>query len=187
MATLRNKRKLAVLNKENCEEHPRRNLAQKSNVPRSQGDYITQVFEEVEGRVTKKLSQEFSMTENRKLDALARLDNFLMYPLIECHSGTARETSQNAFSTNQGSNEDDSHSDPNPEAGTFANQTMRNSGQEDQRDIVHSFSHRLYQTREISPLFRFVFFILFLIFTCINLINMTLDFHTEIQKGWLVC
>ena len=52
MATL-NKRKLAALNKENCEEHPRSNLATNSNVPRSQEDYITQVFEEIERRVTK--------------------------------------------------------------------------------------------------------------------------------------
>ena len=52
MAT-RNKRKLAALNKENCEEHPRSNLAQNSNFPRSQEDYITQVSEEIEGRVTK--------------------------------------------------------------------------------------------------------------------------------------
>ena len=54
MAT-RNKRKLAALNKENCEEHPRSNLAEKSNVPRSQQDDITQVSEEIEGRITKKL------------------------------------------------------------------------------------------------------------------------------------
>ena len=64
MAT-RNKRKLATLNRENCEEHPSTNLAQNSNFPRSQEDYITQVSEEIEGRVTKKLSQEFSRTENR--------------------------------------------------------------------------------------------------------------------------
>ena len=56
MATLRNKRKLAALNKENCEEHPRSSLTQNSDVPRSQEDYITQVSEEIEGRVTKKLS-----------------------------------------------------------------------------------------------------------------------------------
>ena len=60
MATLRNKKKLAALNKENCEEHPRNNMAQNSNVPRSQEGYITQISEEIEGRVTKKLSQEFS-------------------------------------------------------------------------------------------------------------------------------
>ena len=52
MAT-RNKRKLAALNEENCEEHPRVNLAQISNVPISQEDYITQVSEEIERRVTK--------------------------------------------------------------------------------------------------------------------------------------
>ena len=55
MATLRNKRKLAAVTKENCEEHPRSNLAQNSIVPRSQEDYKTQVSEEIQGRVTKKL------------------------------------------------------------------------------------------------------------------------------------
>ena len=103
MAT-RNKRKLAALNKENCEEHPRSNLASNSNVPRSQEDYITQVSEEIEGRVTKRLSQEFSRTENRILGALARLDDFLMNPLLQGHSGTTPETSRNVFSINQGAN-----------------------------------------------------------------------------------
>ena len=56
MAT-RNKRKLAVLKRENCEKHLRSNLAQNSNVPRSQEDYITQVSEKIEGRVTKRLSK----------------------------------------------------------------------------------------------------------------------------------
>ena len=81
MGILRKKRKLAALNKEYCEELHRRNLAQNSNVPRSQEDYITQVSEEIEGRVTKKLSQEFSGRENRILGALARLDDFLFNPL----------------------------------------------------------------------------------------------------------
>ena len=83
MATLRNKRKLAGLNKENCEELPRRYLAQNSNVPRSKEDYISQVSEEIEGRVTKNLSQEFSGTENRVLGTLSRLDDFLLNPLFQ--------------------------------------------------------------------------------------------------------
>ena len=116
MAT-RNKRKLAALNKENYEEHPRSNLASTSNVSRSQEDYVTQVSEEIGGRVTKKLSQEFSRTESRILGALARLDDFLMNPLLQGHSGTTPETSRNVFSINQGANEDDSQSDPHPEAG----------------------------------------------------------------------
>ena len=134
MAT-RNKRKLAALNKEKCEEHPRSNLAQKSIVPRSQEDYTSQVFEEIEGRVTKRLSKEFSRTENRILAALARLDDFLMNPLFQGHSGTTPETSRNAFSRNEGSKEDDPRGDPHPEAGIFGNQTMQNSGQGDKRDI----------------------------------------------------
>ena len=51
--TTRNKKKLAALKKENCEERPRSNLAKTSNAPRSQEDYITQVSKEIEGRVTK--------------------------------------------------------------------------------------------------------------------------------------
>ena len=100
MAT-RNKRKLAELIRENCEEHARSNLAQTSKVPRSQEDYITQVSEETEGRVTKMLSQEFSRTQNCILRALARLDDFLMNPLIQGHSGTAPETARNAFIMNK--------------------------------------------------------------------------------------
>ena len=137
MANLRNKRKLAVLNKENCEEPLRSKLAQNSNAPRSQEDYITQVSEEIEGRVTKKFSQEFSRTESRILGTLARLDDFLMNPLIQGHSGTATETSRNVFSTSQGPNEDDSQTDPHPEAGIFHNQTTQNSGPEDGHDINH--------------------------------------------------
>ena len=113
--TTRNKRKLAALNKENYEEHPRSNLAQNSSAPRSQEDYITQVSEEIEGRVTKKLSREFSRTENRILGALARLDDFLMNPLLPGRSGTTPEPSRNALNTSQGTNEDDSQKDPHPE------------------------------------------------------------------------
>ena len=136
MATLRNKRKLAALNKENYEERPRRNLAQNSNVSRSQEDYITQISDEIEGRVTKTLSQEFSRTENRILDALASLDDFLMNPLIQGYSGTTPETSRNAFSVKQGTNEDNSQSDPHPEAGLFHNQTTRSYDPEDGHDMI---------------------------------------------------
>ena len=133
MAT-QNNRKLAALNKENCEEHPRSNLAQNSNVPGSQEDYITQVSEEYEGRVTKRLSKEFSRTENRILGALARLDDFLMNPLLQGHSGATPEPSRNALSTSQGTNEDDSQKDPHPEAGLFHSHMTQNSGPEEGHD-----------------------------------------------------
>ena len=131
MAT-RNKKKLAALSKENCEEHPRSNLAQNSYVPRSQEDYISQIFGGIEGRISKKLSKEFSRTENRILGALARLEDFLMHPLLQGHSGTATEASRNALSASHGTNEDDHH----PEAGFFHSQMMQNSGPEDGHDMV---------------------------------------------------
>ena len=59
-----------------------------------------------------------------------------MNPLIQGKSGTTPVMSRNAFSTNQGTKEDDFQSDPHPEAGIFGNQTMRKSGRKDRRDMV---------------------------------------------------
>ena len=77
MATLRNRRKLAALKKENCDEDSKSNQARNRNVPRSQEDDTSQVSEEIEDRVTTKLSQEFSRSKNRILGALSRLDEIL--------------------------------------------------------------------------------------------------------------
>ena len=111
-------------------------MAQNSSAPRSQEDYITQVSEETEGRVIKRLSNEFSRTENRILGTLARLDDFLMNPLLPGHSGTTPEPSRNALNTSQGTNEDDSQNDPRPEAGLFHGQIAQNSGPEERHDMV---------------------------------------------------
>ena len=142
--TTRNKRKLAALNKENCEENPRSNMAQNSAAPSSQEDYITQVSEEIEGRVTKRLSKEFSRTENRILGALARLDDFFMNPLLPGHSGTTTEPTRNTLHNNQGTNEDGSQNDPHPEAGSFHGQTTRNVSRENDHDrSLYYFSRSL--------------------------------------------
>ena len=132
--TTRNKRKLAALNRENCEEHPRSNLAQNSSAPRLQEDYITQVSEEIGGRVTKRLSKEFSRTENRILGALARLDDFLMNPLLPGYSGATPEPTRSALGNCQGTNEDDSQNDPHPEAGPSHGQPPRNAGPGEDHD-----------------------------------------------------
>ena len=131
---MRSKRKLASPNKENCERHPRGNLAQNSNVQRSQGDCITQASEEIEVIVGKKLSQKFSRSESHILAALSRLDDFFLNQLIQGHSGTAPETSRNTLHTNQGTNEEDSRSDPHPEAGVSQSQSTLNSGPDDLYD-----------------------------------------------------
>ena len=130
MATLRNKRKLVAVTRETQEEHPRNGQSRNTSVSRINEEYITQVFEEIEGKVTKKLSQEFSWTESRILGALSELDGFLLNPQIRTHSGTVPGTFRNTNVENQGTNEDNSQSDPHPEAGIFRRQTTQNSGPE---------------------------------------------------------
>ena len=53
-----------------------------------------------------------------------------MNPLVQGHSGTTPETSRNVFSINQGANEDDSQSDPHPEA------VLLTSGREYRHDMA---------------------------------------------------
>ena len=77
MATLRIKRKLAAITRETQEENPRNGQSRNTSVPRINGEYITQLSGEIEGRVSKKLSQEFSRTESRILGALTKLDESL--------------------------------------------------------------------------------------------------------------
>ena len=73
------------------------------------------MFKEIEGRVTNKLYQELIRTGSRILGRLSHFEDFRIKPLIQGHSGTATETSRNTNGTNQGTNEDDSHSVPHPE------------------------------------------------------------------------
>ena len=117
MATLRNKRKLAAVTRETQEENPRNGQSRNTYVPRINEEYITQVSEEIEGRVTRKLSQEFSRTESRILGTLSKLDEFLLNQQIRTHSGTVPGTFRNTNVENQGTNEDESQSDPHPEVG----------------------------------------------------------------------
>ena len=105
MAALRNKRNLVTINRENHDEQPRNSQARDTNFPRIKEDYIIQMSEETEGRVTKKLSQEFSGTESRILGALSKLDEFLLNPQVQVHSGSLPETSRNLSRKNQESNE----------------------------------------------------------------------------------
>ena len=110
--------------------------------------YNSQVSEENEGRVTKKLSEKFNRTEIRILGALSRLDDFLLNALVQGHSRTAPETSRNSYGTNQRTNEDNSQSDPHPEASIFQSQTTQNSGPENGHD-----SNVIETARKISNIF----------------------------------
>ena len=139
MATLRNKRKLAAVTRETQEENPRNGQSRNTSVPRINEEYITQVFGETEGRVSKKLSQEFSRTESRILGALTKLDEFISNQQIHAHFETVPETFRNTNVENQGTNEDDSQSDPHPETGIFGGQATQNLGPKDCRDNYRFF------------------------------------------------
>ena len=114
MATLRNKRKLAAVSRE-TPESTRSGRAPNVLDPELTQDYISQVSEEIEGRVTKKLSKEFSKTESRILGALSKLDEFLLNPQVRTCSVVAPGTSRSNNLENQGTNEDRPSDDPGPE------------------------------------------------------------------------
>ena len=57
--------------------------------------------------------------------------------------------SRNEFSTNQGTNEDDSQSDPHPEAGIFGNQMTQNSGPKDDHYMVTGVTEDLRNRRDM--------------------------------------
>ena len=121
---------MAAVARETQKEHPRNGQSRNTSVPRINEEYITQVFEEIEGRVTKKLSQEFSKKESRILGALSKLDKFLLNHQIRTHSGTVPGTFRNTNVENQGTNEEDSQSYPHPEADIIRSQTTQNYGPE---------------------------------------------------------
>ena len=118
MATLRNKRKLAAVSTE-TPEGSRSSRGQTVVDPELTQDYISQVSEEIEGRVTKKLSKEFSKTESRILGALSKLDEFLLNPQIRTCSVAVQGTSGNGNSENLETHGDRSSNDPYPEVGYF--------------------------------------------------------------------
>ena len=117
MVTLRNKRKLAEVSRE-TPESARIGRTQNLLDPELTQEYISQVSEEIEGRVTKKLSREFSRTESRILGALSKLDEFLLNPQVRTCSVAVPGTSRSSNLENQGTNEDRSSDDPGPEVGS---------------------------------------------------------------------
>ena len=111
MATLRNKRKLAAISRE-LQENTRNIQSQNTLNPGMTEEYITQVSEEIEVKVTKKLSEEFSRTESRILAALSKLDEFLLNPQVGNCSVAVPGTSRNSNSENREPTGDRSLNEP---------------------------------------------------------------------------
>ena len=118
METLRNKRKLAAVSRE-TPEGSRSSRTQSVLDPESAQENISQVSEHIEGRVTKKLSKEFSKTESRILGALSKLDGFHLNPEVRTCSVAVPGTSRNTNRENRETTGDRSSDDPYPEVGYF--------------------------------------------------------------------
>ena len=101
------------LNSPETETNPHRNSRGQNTLDAETiQDYISQVSEEIEGRVTKKLSKEFSRTESRILGALSKLDEFLLNPQVRTCSVAVPGTSRNNNSENRETTRDRSSDDP---------------------------------------------------------------------------
>ena len=81
MATLTNKRKSAAVSKEKPEK-TKNNQSQNTFDPGMTQEYISQVSEEIKGRIIKKLYQKISLTESRILGALSKPDELLVDPQV---------------------------------------------------------------------------------------------------------
>ena len=144
MATLRNKRKLAAVSRETL-EGSRSSRGQTVLDPELTQDYISQVSEEIEGKVTKKLSKEFSKTESRILGALSKLEEFLLNPQVRTCSVAAQGTSGNANSENRETYGDRSSKDPYPEVGYFPHQSGQLNSPEPETSshmVTETYPHR---------------------------------------------
>ena len=105
--------------------------------------YISQVSEEIEGRVTEKLSKEFSRTESRILGALSKLDEFLLNPQIQTCSIAVPGISRSNDSENLEPCGDCSLDNPCPEA-VFSTYHSSNLNDSEQEETHHSDDcHRL--------------------------------------------
>ena len=93
-------------------------------------DYISQVSEEIEWRVTKKLSKEVSKTESRILGALSKPDEFLLNPQVRTCSVAVQGTSRNANSKNRETHGDRFLDDHYPEVGCFPHHSGQLNSQE---------------------------------------------------------
>ena len=137
MATLRNKRKLVAVSRK-TPQSTRNDRVQNTLEPEITQDYISQVSEEIEGRVITKLSKEFSRTESRILGALSKIDEFLLNPQVRTYSVAVPGISRNSSSENRETTGDRSSDDPYPEA-MFSSHHSGHLNSPEVEDYPHSY------------------------------------------------
>ena len=148
MGTLRSKRKLAAVSRETPENT--RNAQSRNTIdPEMAEEYISQVSEEIEQRVTKKLSKEFSRTKSRILGSLSKLDDFLLNPQVRTCSVAVPGTSRNGHSENREPTGDRSLDDPCPEV-RYSSHHSANLNSSEVEDFSHNFFLRLQSYKNLQ-------------------------------------
>ena len=156
MATLRNKRKLAAVLRETPENI--RNTQSRNTIdPEKAQEYISQVSEEIDGKVTKKLTKEFSRTESRILGALSKLDDFLLNPQVRTCSVAVAGTSRNSNWENREPTGDRSLDDPCPEV-RYSSHHSGNLNSPEVEDYPHSNCSRFCHMRSGASKARYEWF-----------------------------
>ncbi len=135
MATLRIEGKIAAVSRE-TPENTRNTQSQNTLDPGMAQKYISQVSEEIEGKIIKKLSKEFSRTESRILGALSKLDEFLLNPQARICSVAVPGLSGNNELENREPTGDRSLGDPCLEA-VFSNHHSSNLNDSEQEETHH--------------------------------------------------
>ena len=144
MAFLRNKKKIAAVSRK-TPEITRSSQSQNALYPEMTQEYISQVSEEIEGRVTKKLSKEFSRTESRILCPLSKLDDFFLNPQVRTCSVAVPGTSRNSDSENWEPTGDRSLNDLCPEAmfSSHHSGNLNGSELEESHHTCHVFMYEI--------------------------------------------
>ena len=83
------------------------------------------------------------------MGALTKLDEFLSNQQIHTHFETVPGTLRNTNVENQGTSEEDSQSDPHPEAGILRGQTTQNLGPKYCRDMVTGATGKIRLCRDM--------------------------------------
>ena len=172
MATLRNRRNLAAVSRE-TPEGSKSSRGQSVLDPELTQDNISQVSEEIQGRVTKKLSKDLSKTESRILRALSKLDEFLLNPQVRTCSVAVQGTSRNANSENRETHGYRSSDDPYPEVGYFPH----HSGQLNSPE-AETNSHMVTETYPHSRFLKFIS-------VCASSeFLLEISYHSELMQTW---
>ena len=101
-------------------------------------EYISQVSEEIEGRVTRKLSKDFCRMESRISGSLFELDEFLLNPQVRNCSVGVPGTSRNNYLENREPTGARFLDDPCPEAlfSTYHSSSLTDSEHEKTHHMV---------------------------------------------------